>query len=54
MTAVKIIAATALLMLAIITYACCMAASASDKDADRIYREYIKWKRKKEKKHTEK
>lgn len=50
---IKIILTAVFLVLGIILYACFMAAHTSDQDAERVYREYMEWKRKKEKKWKE-
>ena len=49
----KIILMAVFLVFGIILYACFMAAHTSDQDAERVYREYMEWKRKKEKKWKE-
>lgn len=50
---IKIILMTVFLIFGIILYVCFMAAHTSDQDAERVYREYMEWKRKKEKKWKE-
>lgn len=50
---IKIILMAVFLVFGIILYACFMAAHTSDQDAERVYREYMEWKRKKEKKWKE-
>lgn len=50
---IKIILTAVFLVFGIILYACFMAAHTSDQDAERMYREYMEWKRKKEKEWKE-
>ena len=50
---IKIILMVVFLVFGIILYACCMVAHTSDQDAERMYREYMEWKRKKEKEWKE-
>ena len=45
---IKIILVAVFLLFGIITYACCMVAHTSDKDAQRMYQEYLERKRRKE------
>lgn len=45
---IKIILVAVFLLFGIITYACCMVAHISDEDAQRMYQEYLEWKRRKE------
>ena len=47
-TVIKIIATAVIIFFGIIAYACCMMAHTSDEAAERMYQEYLKWKRKKE------
>lgn len=42
---VKIIILVIALFLATAIYACCMVAHTADEDAERLYREYEKWKK---------
>ena len=44
----KVIILAIILFLAVLTYACCLAAATSDEDAERMYRDYQKWKNRKE------
>lgn len=50
---IKIILMAIFLFLGIIAYACCMVAHTSDEDAQRMYQEYLEWKRRKEKEWKE-
>ncbi len=44
----KIILLTISIFFAVLGYACCMVAHTSDEMAERMYRDYEKWKQKKE------
>lgn len=45
---IKIMIVAVALLIAITLWAMCIAASRSDEEADRIYREYLEYKRKRE------
>lgn len=47
-TICKIILLTTGIFFAVLGYACCMVAHTSDEMAERMYRDYEKWKQKKE------
>lgn len=44
----KIIILAIIIFFAVLGYACCMVAHTSDEMAERMYRDYEKWKQKKE------
>lgn len=45
----KIIIAGIAIFFFILVYACCMAAATSDEQAERMHKEYLEWKHRKEK-----
>ena len=44
----KIIILAIIIFFAVLAYACCLVAATSDEDAERMYRDYQKWKNRKE------
>ena len=48
MEVLKIIGLIACLVSGTVAYACCMVASTSDEQAERMFRDYMKWKEKHE------
>lgn len=48
MEVLKIIGLIACLIIVTVAYACCMVASTSDEQAERMFRDYMKWKEKHE------
>ena len=45
----KVIILAIVLFFAVLGYACCLVAATSDEQAERMHREYLEWKRRKEK-----
>lgn len=45
----KVIILAVILLFAVLGYACCLVAATSDEQAERMHREYLEWKRRKEK-----
>ena len=51
--AIKIIILILVAFLVTVAWACCMAAHTADEDAERMYQDYLEWKRRKEKRDSQ-